>query len=481
MVWKLAASFAAVLLLFAAVLGAVFVTMFRQHTIAINRAAMEERALSIAETLGSFETGGGGRGMGHGGGGGSTGGHGAYMRFLDELSLAEVWIVDEGLNLLTPTHGHTTTYAELPDNAEQIVSRVFTGELTYGEEFSGLLDAPTLTVGAPIRTGSGITGAVLLHSPVSGVEEAVRQGLSALIWGVLIALVLSSGAAVWLSYRFTRPLGRMKNTALCLAQGDYAASTGVAQRDEIGQLAETIDLLAGRLALAEQERAALDQLREDFVANVSHELRTPVAVLRGSVEVLRDGTVSSAQEVSDYYEQMLAESRHLERLVNDLLDLSRLQDAQFHLDFAHINLCDVVRDGARSIRRLAAEKELELSVDCPEEECLVRADYGRIRQVLLILLDNGVKFSPPGERVAVSLQKEGDGYLLTVCNRGENIPQEELPHLFDRFYKTSNRQNRTGTGLGLSIAKEIADRHGATIWAQSGGGETRFMVRLKGL
>ena len=142
------------------------------------------------------------------------------------------------------------------------------------KNFSGLLNAPTLTVGVPIRTADGISGAVLLHSPVSGVNEAVLQGLSALAAGAFIALVLAGTAAVWLSYRFTNPLRRMKDAARCLAEGDYTAKTGVVQEDEIGQLAQTIDLLSIRLTEAKKQQAALDQMKQDFVANVSHELRT---------------------------------------------------------------------------------------------------------------------------------------------------------------------------------------------------------------
>ena len=496
-VWKLTACFAVVLLLFTVVLGAVFVSMFRRHTIAINRSAMEEKAVSIADTLAAFQT-AGGTGMGRSG----MGGYGAYLRFLNELAMAEIWIVDENMNLLTAGHGRfPVSYAELPDNAEQIVKRVFEGETTYGEEFSSLLDTPMLTVGAPIRINGAVSGAVLLHSPVSGVDVAVYQGLYALAAGAVVALLFAGVAAIFLSYRFTDPLRRMKTAALRLADGDYTAETGVAQSDEVGQLAQTIDFLSGRLMQAERERSALDQLKQDFVANVSHELRTPVAVLRGSLEVLRDGTVSNPGEILDYYEQMLAESRHLERLVNDLLDLSRLQDIKFQLDMDEVNLCDVVRDSARTIRRAAQSKRISVSVSCPEEACIVYGDYGRIRQLLLILLDNAVKFSHNDGTVELELgrrkgghDQHGDGDIqyegghdhhqsgcdISVTDHGAGISHEELPYIFERFRKTHTSENQSGTGLGLAIAKEIADRHGASIEVESGEGKTRFLIRFFG-
>lgn len=468
MVWKLAASFAAVLLLFAAVLGGVYAAAFRRHTVSVNREAMEAQAASVAEALASFES---GSGTGRGG----RGGYGAYLRFLNGLTAEEVWIVDTDRTLLAPGRARLSQNS-LPAGAWEIVERVLSGESAWGEGFSDLLDAPALTVGVPILSGGDISGAVLLHSPISGVDEAVERALSILCAGAAAALALAGGAAVWLSWRFTAPLERMRKTALRLAEGDYTAKTAVDQPDEIGQLARTIDRLAERLAAAEAQRAALDQLKQDFVANVSHELRTPVAVLRGSLEVLQDGTVSRREEVSAYYTQMLAESRHLERLVNDLLDLSRLQDVQFRLEAEEINLCDVVRDAGRAIRQSARKKEVSVSVLCPEEACLLTGDYGRIRQMLMILLDNAVKFSAPGGAVEFTLGREAEGFAVRVADHGQGIPPEELPHIFDRFWRSGGGGNRSGTGLGLTIARQIAERHGAEICAESGGGETRFTV-----
>ena len=219
-------------------------------------------------------------------------------------------------------------------------------------------------------------------------------------------------------------------------------------------------------------------MKQDFAANISHELRTPVAVLRGSLEVLQDGTVSEGEEVASYYAQMLAESRHLERLVNDLLDLSRLQDGQFRLESEEMDLCGVVRDAARAIRQSARGKAVEVCVCCPGEECLLMGDYGRVRQMLLILLDNAVKFSGTGGTVDFSLTREAGGFAVEVTDHGRGIPPEELPHIFDRFWRARDGGNRSGTGLGLAIARQIAERHGAELRAESGGGRTCFSVRF---
>lgn len=469
--WKLAASFTLALLVFSLLTGTVFILLFRQHTMRLNRQELEKKAVSIAATLADFSQGRREHGM--------MGGYGAYLRYLDELAMADVWIVGRDLSLTTCSHGHhgEIAYGDLPEGAGQIVERVFQGEITYSEEFSQLLNTPTLTVGAPILLPEGgVGGAVLVHSPVSGVDEAVSQGFLALAAGIGIALVFAVGISAALSYSFTKPLHKMKNAALKLADGDYTAKTGVEQNDEIGRLAHTIDDLAGRLDAASRESAALERMREDFVANVSHELRTPVTVLRGSLEVLRDGTVEDPEEIREYFDNMLAESLHMERLVNDLLDLSRLQNAEFKLEIAPVDLCGVISEAVRAIRRTAGSKGVSVTADLPETECIVRGDYNRIRQMLLIVLDNAVKFSPADGAVNVRLTGQGGEYRVTVTDQGCGIAPGDLPYIFDRFRKQVSAGNANGTGLGLAIARQIAERHHVAIEVDSVPGKGAAFV-----
>ncbi len=460
---KLLAIFGVVMLFFSIVLGSVFIALFRDHNIEINRASMEQKAVSIAETLSSF-------------GSGNKGGYGSYMRFLDELVMAEVWIVDQDLSITTRGHGNRfLQYEDLPKNANEMVHEVFFGKITYSEEFSGLLGVSSMTLGAPIIIGEDVVGAVLLHSPVSGITSVVTQGLNTVIIACIVALFLSGIVAALLSYRFARPLLSMKNTALSLTAGDYTAQTGVVSKDEIGQLAAVIDTLSQRLEKADIERKNLDKMRESFVANVSHELRTPVAVLRGSLELLQDGTVDDPKEISEYYHQMLSESRHLERLVNDLLELSRLQDMGFLLHMEEIDLNSVVNDAVRAMRRTAQKKQALVDLSVPDIECIISGDYDRIRQLVVILLDNAIKFSNQNGVVKVELTCQNN-FVLTVTNHGIGIPQEEIPFIFDRFHKKDDKNNKSGTGLGLAIASEIVKRHDANISVQSDAESTVFRV-----
>ena len=472
--WKLAVGFVAVLLVFTLILGTMFLSLFRSHTLELHREELEAKALSISATLGDFLSGRGG--MGRSG----QGGMGAYLRYLDELAMADVWLLDTQMNRLTAGHMNWTTAQEnpLPEAGEEVARLALEGQLNCNQDLDTQKGSDFVLVGAPIYGSSGeLLGAVVLQSWVDGVDHSVDQGLSALGLSAGVALVFALLAALFVSYRFSRPLCQLRTTVNRLGEGDYSARTQVRQRDEIGKVAGTIDILAQRLAEVDHQREELDRMRDDFIANVSHELRTPVAVLRGSVELLADGTVDDPAEIQEYYGQMLGESRHLERLVNDLLELSRLQNAQFRLETAPVDLRDVLRDAARAIRPKTAPKEITVQLSLPEQEAVLEGDYGRLRQMILILLDNSVKFSPVGSSIEMSLTQQPNGLLLDVADHGSGISPEELPHIFERFRKTSSRENASGTGLGLAIAQQIVQRHGGEIAVESKQGEeTAFHI-----
>jgi len=460
--FKLTLYFSAVLLLFAIIIGTIFITLFRDQTMKEHKSDLEARAVSIASTLSEYMSNtSSGSSKGMMGNGNGIGGYGAYLRFIDDIAMTDVWIVDENLNLITNSQmsSEKYLYADLPEDADQVVKEVFNGKTTFSEGFSSLLDSPTLTVGTPIEINGKIVGAVLLHSPVEGIDDAIAQGIKVLAVSILVALVLSVLLSVFMALVFTKPLRKMKNSALLLAEGDYTAKTGVQQKDEIGELASAIDVLSGRLEKAKQENEKLDRLRQDFVANISHELKTPVTVMRGSLEALCDEVVTDPEQVKNYHRQMLNESMFLQRLVNDLLDLSKLQNIDFKIEMQELNLCDVLDDAARSAKQMAQEKNIEIRKESDTPSLSIIGDYGRLRQMFLVILDNAVKFSPNNSVIAITLKNR----VVSIYDQGNGIAEEELPYIFDRFHRVKSEENKNGSGLGLAIAKQIADRHGIQV------------------
>lgn len=469
---KLTAYFSAALLIFSVVIGSVFMGLFKNSAINTHKKEMESRALTIAETISELTEGTGlnfgsipGRMMGMGGMMNMQGGLGSYLRNLDEIAMADAWIVDENLNLLTTgTMAYMQfSYADLPEDADVVVRDVFNGDTTFSQGFSELLDTPTITVGTPIKSGNEIIGALLIHSPVKGINDAVNSGYKILLSSIIVALVLSFALSAILAFTFTKPLKRMKNTASLLAEGNYNSKTGVKQNDEIGDLAKTLDILSERLDEASYESERLQKQRQDFITNISHELRTPVTVIRGSLEAICDGIVKEPAQIKDYHKQMLNESKSLERLVNDLLELSRLQNADFKIEMQEINLCDVLKDASRSASNLAKHKNIEIEYTQDKDIFLINGDYGRLRQMFLIVIDNALKFSYENSKIYISLKDNS----ITIRDEGIGISSDDLPFIFDRYYRVKTVENKSGTGLGLTIANQIALRHNINISAVS--------------
>ena len=474
---KLSFYFASSLLIFAVIIGSIFALTFKNQSLDIYKAELEERAKNISYTMGSYieENSGFTERRGHMGSGMGMGMFETYLAMAGDIAGTDVWIVDRDLNLITggERRGHQSMmpsfdYSDLPENADILVKKVFEGETAFSEEFSNLLSESTLTVGAPILSKSGeILGVTLMHSAIEGANDSISRGIMLLIVSILIAMGLSLIVASILSRTFTKPLLSMNKTALRLSEGDYTAETRINEKDEIGELAKTLDVLAKRLDDASKESEKLDLMRKEFLTNISHELKTPVTVMRGSLEALVDEIITDPEKIKDYHIQMLSESKFLERLVNDLLDLSRLQSLDFKIEKTKISLCDVVDDAVRSARSIAKKKNIEIVVDKDTDFCSFDGDYGRLRQMVMIILDNAVKFSTENEKVFVNLEKGN----LIIKDNGEGIKKSDLPYIFDRFYKSNYENNKKGTGLGLSISKQIAMRHGINLKAESTLGE----------
>lgn len=473
--FRLVSYFAVSFIVFAIIIGVLFSALFSRHNTEIHKAELERRAVSIADTVSEMLNGNMGRGIG------MTGGLGAYLRFIEDIAMADVWIIDRDLELITFGRGHMRhrgiTPRDLPDGAEQTVLDAFDGQASVSGGFSDFLETPTITVATPIITNSGnVIGVVLLHSHVSNINAVTNSGVLILVISIMIAILISVFIAVALSLRFTKPLAKMKKAALLISGGDYSSKTDVKQADEIGELAAVLDNMADRLALSAQESAKLDKLRRDFVANISHELRTPVTVIRGSLEAICDGVVTDAAKITEYNRQMLSESIYLERLVSDLLDLARLQNPDFAIERNDIELKEIVDDVTRSMNRIAEQKDVTLDLISEGKNFTITGDYGRLRQMLVIVLDNAIKFSREKQSIYITIARAETEITLSIRDEGCGISPEDIPHIFERFYKQRSEQNKMGTGLGLAIAKQIADRHNVAVKVASSQDEgTEFL------
>ena len=402
----------------------------------------------------------------------------AFLRELDDLVQGTVWIVD-GENRTISAYGEESSQAMtgLPPAVESVLGEVLSGGTPVADSFSSLFAEPMVTAGAPIKDNDGnIKGAVLVHRHLSDLQEAEYMGLKLLGISLLLGLILTTLLAAALARHFIAPLYSMKDTAESFMDGDYAARTGLRQDDELGLLASSLDELGHRLGEAEAERNLLQQERQDFLAAVSHELRTPLTVIKGTWELLQSGFVQEESKLTDCRRRMEDNLAMLELLVRDLLELTRLRNPSFEVQKEPLDLAEPFHEALRSARALAEKKGVAIHASLPSPLPFT-GDYGRLRQLLLILLDNAIKFSPAGEEVQVECITNGSNWQLKVKDHGPGIPADDLPYIFDRF-KKGGLDNAQGTGLGLAIAREIALRHGIELTCESCEGQGAVFILL---
>ena len=396
------------------------------------------------------------------------------MRMIEDIAMGEVWIVDAKTGNIVQGRnekGQSFSYLKLPPNAEETIKKAISGETTTTENFNDYLNENSITVAVPIKNGQTIEGVVLLHSPVKYMSSALKSGIYTLIFSILVALILASISAVWLSISFTKPLNKIRDTTTELAKGNYEVTTQVNQSDEIGELAKSIDKLALQLDKSSKESERFEKMRQNFIANISHELRTPITVIRGSIEAICDGIIKDSEQLKDYNEQILSDSIHLQRLVNDLIDLTKLQNTDFSIDKSTINLFEIINDAVRSMKQISTKKGVKINFSLEnaieEDKYLFVGDYQRIRQMIIIVLDNAIKFSNENQKVDIFLKKENNKYEIKICDNGRGIDSKNIGEIFNRYHKSNTEENKNGMGLGLAIAKEIAIRHNIEIMVES--------------
>lgn len=325
----------------------------------------------------------------------------------------------------------------------------------------------TITVSVPVHGITGeVIGAVLIKSEVAGQQKIINNGVYLMIYSSSIALAISFIIVILFTTELSLPISRMRVTALELAAGNFRTKTGIKRRDEIGDLARTIDILSEKLLENDTERKNLEQMRMDFFANVSHELRTPITVVRAYTETLVDGVVTDKDKVGQYYDRMLSECKSMERLVGDLLLLSKMQNPDFTIDKEPVSLIQVFDDIFRSASAIAQKKNISIIVEKDSSDYMILGDYDRLRQMFMVILDNAIKFSESDKNIHINLSKS-DKIRVSIKDEGAGISETDLDNIFEKFYKSNLRQNASGTGLGLAIAKQIALKHGGDIEVKS--------------
>ena len=297
----------------------------------------------------------------------------------------------------------------------------------------------------------------------------IASGIAVVVFGIAMALTMVY------TRHMARPLDEMAAASRKFARGDFSVRVKQTEdpTDEMGALIESFNKMADSLEQAEKRRS-------EFIANVSHELRTPMTTIAGFADGILDGTIPREEE-EKYLRSIRDETRRLSRLVREMLSISQARArAANPTARSNFDLTELVLQTLLSFEGRATKKNLDVDPQLPDDHLMVRADRDAITQVIYNLLDNAVKFASPGSCLVVKLYKDDGKVYVSVKDRGETIPPEDLPFIFDRFHKSdrSRSLDKEGMGLGLYLVKTIINSHDEDIAVKSEDGVTEFVFTL---
>ncbi len=353
--------------------------------------------------------------------------------------------------------GHGT----IPAHIMSAMQNSGTGLEISNTTLDGLLPQNCLTQLLPLYTEQGFVGAVLAGTPSSALSAFVSSVIKTIIltsfWVALAAML----AVYIISERIIGPLKHISSAAKSFGMGQYDMRVPVRGDDEVAELALAFNHMASSIADNEEQRRT-------FLANVSHDLRTPMTTISGFIDGILEGAIPP--EKQEYYLNIIAvEVRRLSRLVGTLLDITRIQAGDRKFTMTSFSICEMARQILISFEQKIEAKHLDVEFECEEDEMYVLADHDAIYQILYNICDNAVKFSREGGKYRIRILARQKKIFTSVYNEGIGIPEGELPHIFDRFYKSDKSRglDKTGVGLGLYIAKAILDAHKEEIWVKS--------------
>ncbi len=284
----------------------------------------------------------------------------------------------------------------------------------------------------------------------------------ALLYAAAAAMTVALALSVFFSRRVIGPVRAMSLASQRIAGGRYDERVRVGGSDELAQLAMRFNQMAEKLDQVES-------MRRRLIGDVSHELRTPLTAIKGSMEGLIDGVLPATDET---YRQIHSEADRLNRLVDDLQELSRVEARAYELDIRPVDVSSLVRSVTKRLTAQAETKRISLNLEMPPDLARVLADEDRAVQVLTNLTGNALQYTPEGGRVTMTAKRINGEVQIAVRDTGIGIPSEHLPHIFDRFYrvdKSRSRRSGGGSGIGLTIAKALVEAQGGRMWAESAG------------
>jgi signal transduction histidine kinase len=393
----------------------------------------------------------------------------SMLIFLDQSFDSRIWVFDTQGKIVATSSKDELSIGKSVDKS--IVKKVENGENTeVNLNFDDMME-PMVSVVVPWGKEDHVYGGIILYSPVTDINDAIQSIRETILWVTLIGIVLSSTVAFYMSWTISHPIQMIDRAASKIGMGDYSGRIDTRFKDEIGDLAGTINQMAEKLEQSDNEKRKLEQLRLDFLANASHELRTPLTAMQGFLEALQDGLIDDGGR-QKYYEIIYKETIHMNRLVDDIMDLTRLENKEITLSRHPVDVKSLLQKVLFKFTQEAEDHGTKIELRILEPLPLVFVDPDRLEQILNNLVKNAVKFTENG-LITIAADEDGAFIRLTVTDTGIGISKTDQELIWERLFKVdrgySNKQK--GTGLGLAIVKQLVELHEGRISVNSEVGE----------
>ena len=341
-------------------------------------------------------------------------------------------------------------------------------------DFYCLFSEPALSVFSPISNSFEIKGYVVINIPESAIVERVYDTFNTNYLTLAIVLILSSAFLVLYFFQVHRPIKEITRATNEYSKGNLSYHVKPMHNDEIGRLGMSLDYMASQLNES-------DKFQQKFLSNISHDFRSPLTSIKGYLEAIQDGTIPP-EMLDKYIGIMLFETERLTKLTSNILTLNELDPKSVRLDISTFDLNSIIRHTVETFEGTCKKKGIKFNITYANSVQNVKADKGRIQQVIYNLIDNAIKFSKENSYIYITVKEKGEKAQISIKDTGCGIAKEDIDKIWDRFYKSDSSRGRDkkGSGLGLSITKEVIQAHGENIDVVSTVGVgTEFIFTLE--
>lgn len=380
------------------------------------------------------------------------------MQMISRLTGSSIWISDAEGNVLAGSP--PPRWARAISGDELKIKALFDGEPQSWVRTGRRQADPAIVVAVPLTNTTRY--ALFLDTPITGVNRTARALEELLLYAALLGVLAAGAVSFFISRSFTRPISAISQAASRFADGDFSSRSSVSGGDEIGSLGNTFNSMADSLANIEQNR-------RDFLANISHELKTPIASIRALTEAIIDGIIDTPEGQQRYLGNIVKETERIGRLISELSDLSALEAGKLSIHLQNLNLKNFLSAETDKYISLLNDKKLNWSISIPENIPFVQADPDRLSQVFANLVTNAVRYAPEGSAIALKLNHGKNFVTVSVSDSGPGIAPDDLPHIWERFYRADKSRSRHlgGSGLGLFITRNLVHAMGGDITVES--------------